>query len=154
MLCGVYVIKNIVNSKLYVGSSIDVKQRFRAHKSMLTRGSHSNSYLQNSWDLHGSDSFEFSLIEECEPNEDILLNLEQCWLDHFSSSDQKFGYNIVKDVVRNSGWHHTDEAKLKIGIASKKSKKRTWTKEEKEEVGKRTKSKKRTCYSASCLQGQ
>lgn len=34
-LCGVYSIRNILNNKVYVGSSIDIKKRWTGHKYSL-----------------------------------------------------------------------------------------------------------------------
>lgn len=31
-ICGVYKIKNIVNDKFYIGSSKDIKKRWKQHK--------------------------------------------------------------------------------------------------------------------------
>ena len=42
---GVYVITNLTNKKIYIGSSIDIKVRWSNHKSELKRGVHNNKYL-------------------------------------------------------------------------------------------------------------
>ena len=141
MACGIYVIRNTKTSKVYVGSSVHIEQRFRAHKSLLRREAHSNQHLQNSWSLHGSDCFVFEIIEECELVEEVLLVREQHWLDEFKATDPHFGYNLVTDVVRNSGWKHSEEAKRKIGLAGTGRTKRLLTEEEREKVGERTRGK-------------
>jgi len=97
--------------------------------------------LQNSWDLYGYDFFVFEIIEKCETNEDVLLSREQYWLDELRASDPAIGYNLVVDVSRNAGWHHSETAKQKIGFASRGRKRRPLTEDEKEKVGERTKGK-------------
>ena len=60
---GVYRITNIVNGKVYIGSSVDTTARFRDHKRKLNAGVHCNKYLQRSWSKYGSGVFEFEVIE-------------------------------------------------------------------------------------------
>jgi len=36
-ISGTYKIKNIVNNKVYIGSSIDIHSRIKQHKSLLIR---------------------------------------------------------------------------------------------------------------------
>ena len=50
---GVYQIKNLINGKLYIGSSIDVDKRLKSHFSALDKGCHNNAYLQNAWNKYG-----------------------------------------------------------------------------------------------------
>jgi len=50
---GIYLIRCIPNSKIYVGSAADIRLRWRRHVKHLRRGDHQNSYLQKAW-LDGS----------------------------------------------------------------------------------------------------
>lgn len=58
-MIGVYMIRNNINGKVYIGQSVDVRDRLWHHKSMLKNNRHENSYLQNSWNKYGADAFEF-----------------------------------------------------------------------------------------------
>lgn len=64
-ICGVYVITCVPTGEVYIGSSKDVKGRWRAHRSSLDNHQHENRHLQRAWDEYGSKAFTFSLIEEC-----------------------------------------------------------------------------------------
>lgn len=78
----VYLIRNTVSGKSYIGSSDDVARRFQAHLSHLRRGIHYALLLQNSWSFHGESAFEFIIVETF-PSRDGLIEREQELIDHF-----------------------------------------------------------------------
>lgn len=49
---GVYYILNMINNKIYIGSSIHVNKRFHEHKLALNNGTHYNGHLQNAWKMY------------------------------------------------------------------------------------------------------
>lgn len=112
MTTGIYKIKNTLNNKVYVGSSINIEKSWTEHIRSLQKHSHRNQYLQRAWDLHGENVFEFSIIEECLGEE--LLVFEQKWLNEYQSFEPEKGYNICESAGNTLGRKHTDESKLKI----------------------------------------
>ena len=77
---GIYKIVNKVNGKYYVGSSRDIRKRWRSdHRKELTYNYHSNDYLQKAWNKYGGDSFELVIVERVELCE--LQKVEQKYLD-------------------------------------------------------------------------
>lgn len=93
MTIGIYKIRNIINNKVYIGSSRNgVHKRRVNHKSLLNRKKHGNRYLQRSWDKYGKDAFEFTIIEEC--NQDIMVIREDFWINYYDSMNPLKGYNI------------------------------------------------------------
>lgn len=90
---GIYKIKNLVTNKIYVGSSTNIKKRWRDHKWHLKKGIHHNSHLQSSWNKYGSNNFIFSIEIECEVDE--LLNEEKKIVLKYKSNDRNFGYNKI-----------------------------------------------------------
>src|SRR4051812_13574965 len=89
---GIYKIVNILNGIIYVGSAVNIKKRWQWHKKDLRANKHRNSYLQNAWNLHGEECFEFSVIEYCEETQ--LLEREQNWIDTLNSVRPN-GYNLA-----------------------------------------------------------
>lgn len=88
---GVYLILNIVNGKIYIGSSNDIEGRKYDHFRALRLNKHTNQYLQNSYNKHGEAKFTFEVIEVVDNIED-LRDREQYWLDYYKSYE--VGYNI------------------------------------------------------------
>lgn len=91
MSIGIYKIENLINSKTYIGQSIDIEKRWSVHKTELNRNYHHNMYLQNAWNKYGEGSFQFSIIEECQI--DQLDSREIFWIAKFDS--YKNGYNLT-----------------------------------------------------------
>lgn len=46
MSSGIYQIENKINSKVYIGSSNNIKRRWQKHKALLRHNKHPNSHLQ------------------------------------------------------------------------------------------------------------
>lgn len=85
---GIYEIKNILNSKRYIGSTtMSFQKRLNHHRSLLRAGNHKNNYLQNSWDKYGEDNFVFSILEVVDKC--CTLTVEQVYIDK-----EKPEYNI------------------------------------------------------------
>lgn len=117
---GIYKILNIVNNKIYIGSSGDIMQRIRLHRSQLKRGIHGNSYLQNSWNKYGSKSFRFSIVEECEKT--FLIERESFYINLFSALDRNKGYNVASNIHDTSGYKWSEASRLKLSMSKKGTK--------------------------------
>lgn len=100
---GIYVIKNIVNNKVYVGKAVNIYRRIKAHVTALnTKSLDENRHLINSWHKYGRDSFTYYVAEYIvEENRDILDNIlkksELKWFNILNSLDPKKGYNMRYD---------------------------------------------------------
>lgn len=112
----IYAIKNLVNGKIYVGSTINFDHRKKSHLSLLKRGKHHSRKLQMAWNKYGEDSFVFLILKEVD-NISSLHVEEQSVIDALDASG-KDGYNIAKCAgAPMTGRKHTEEAKAKIGKA-------------------------------------
>lgn len=116
MTIGVYAIMNKTNTKLYVGSAtISIKQRFYLHRSDLRHNRHHSKHLQAAWNKYGEGSFELIVIEECSP-EDCLV-LEQYWIDYYDVCNPECGYNSAPIAGNTLGLKPSEETKAKISAA-------------------------------------
>lgn len=111
MNIGIYQIRNLINNKIYIGSSINLSEREYKHFWMLSNGTHDNEYLQNSYNKYGRKNFIFEVIELCDENE--LIVKENLHILNTKSNNDNFGYNLalVNDFRRNK---YNDSVKVKL----------------------------------------
>lgn len=139
---GVYYITNLINRKMYVGSALDIRKRWRYHISCLNRNCHENEHLQRAWYKYSKKSFYFGILELCNPED--LVEREQFLIDGFDT--YKSGYNrrpvaesqlgkrhseetIEKMRKVHTGMFHSEESKKKMSIVQKGIRPSTETKE-------------------------
>lgn len=99
---GVFQIRNTVNDKVFVDSSINVPGKINRHTFALKAGLHASKTLQADWNELGETAFEFETLEPVEPRDDQNYNysadletLEDLWLERLEPYGDH-GYNIKK----------------------------------------------------------
>jgi group I intron endonuclease len=91
---GIYCIMNTANNKKYIGSSINIKDRWSGHRSALNKGVHINTHLQSAWNKYGKDKFVFYIIEEIDVlSRKDLFQYEDSYILKFETLDPNKGYN-------------------------------------------------------------
>lgn len=116
-VCGVYCLRNTESGKRYVGSTINMRERWLDHIAELSSNTHVNKHLQNSWNKHGASRFVFDVLELSGP--ETLHDCERKWIN-LTASTIGWGnlFNASKDpTAPMRGKKHTDEAKAKIKAA-------------------------------------
>lgn len=106
---GVYKIINIINNKCYIGSSVNIKERWINHRKSLKNGKHHSNILQRAYLKYGKENFLFEILEEVEPVKEKLLEKEQYFLDTLKPE-----YNILKIAGSCLGSKRSEEAKQKM----------------------------------------
>lgn len=109
-VCGVYKITNLVNSKCYVGCSVDVRLRWIDHRARRNRNHHLT--ISRAFRKYGIDSFSFELLEECAP--EALSEREMFWV-----AELKPAYNRTLGGRGPSGMRLTEEARARISDKAK-----------------------------------
>jgi len=96
---GVFRIRNKVDDRSFVASSIDLPSALNRHRSQLKGGVHANRALQADWDRLGADAFEFEPLDTLSPREqpewnpsEDLRELELLWLEKLRPFGAR-GYN-------------------------------------------------------------
>lgn len=104
---GIYRIRNVLSGKCYIGSAVNIHQRWLEHRSMLSRGVHHSPHLQRSWARNGESAFVLEVVALCDPER--LIENEQKALDELESS-----YNICRIAGSTLGRSHSVETRKKI----------------------------------------
>lgn len=94
-MLGIYKIENLINGKIYIGQSINLKSRITKHKCNSIKENHreSNKPLYRAIRKYGIDNFSFEIIHKCDYKES-LNKLELFYVNQYSSNIPKYGYNL------------------------------------------------------------
>ena len=109
MNSGIYKITS-PSGKFYIGSSKNIKKRWRSHRSELSRGKHANKALQRAFNKYGNLDFEVIIICRFE---DLLL-YEQIAIDGLLPD-----YNVLRVAGRLDGYRHSDETRRRLSESHK-----------------------------------
>lgn len=93
--------------KIYIGSAVDIKNRWSKHLTMLRKGTHKNSKLQNHYNKYNEEDFVLIIIEPCFP--EFLTIREQYYLDKLNPS-----FNICKIAGSSLGVKRSEAFKEKM----------------------------------------
>lgn len=101
---GVFQVKNTVNGKVLLGSSLNLEGALNRHKFTLTINGHRNPVLQQEWNEYGADKFVFEILEVVQVKDepgfklsDELTLLEQIWLEELQPFGER-GYNLDANI--------------------------------------------------------
>ncbi|MFA6977944.1 MAG: GIY-YIG nuclease family protein [Ignavibacteriaceae bacterium] len=99
---GIYRIKNLVNGKIFLGSSLNLHGRSNSFKFQLRSGLHVNSELQKDFNTFGEENFVFEIVDTLEPQEDLAYNYSddlkvflEMWMEKLQPYGE-LGYNKRK----------------------------------------------------------
>lgn len=91
---GIYRIKNIVNGKIFIGSSLNLHGKSNSFKFQLKSGLHVNSELQKDFNIFGEENFVFEIVDTLEPKEDLSYDYRddlQLFLEMWMEKLQPYG---------------------------------------------------------------
>lgn len=112
---GIYQIE--FRGKAYVGSSVNVHDRWRCHRKHLNAGTHHSPTLQRAFIKHEGEGLFFSILEEVEDHEQLIIR-EQHWLDSIKPFG-KGGYNTSPKAGSCLGIKRSDEYRAAASAARK-----------------------------------
>lgn len=116
----IYLIKNIINSKVYIGQTINsLKQRRCGHISDSRRGK--DTKISRALKKYGENNFIFGELVRCN-NTNELNEMELYFINTYKSINDKYGYNLR--IGGECGFKVSDETKTKISISAKNASKK------------------------------
>lgn len=129
MSCGVYEIRNKINEHKYIGSSINMWNRWLHHRRSLELNKHHSRYFQRAWNKYGETTFEFNKLLVCD-RINLRLYEQECMVLYkpiYNKNLTATGAGRVvleetKDKLRraNIGKVYSDEYKHNMSISLKK----------------------------------
>jgi group I intron endonuclease len=114
---GIYQWLCVPTGKVYVGSAVDLRKRWRDHRNALCNNTHENHYLQRAWNKYGELAFEFSVLERVMFVE-YLLDREQFWLDKTRCYERAVGFNMARVAGSSKGVVASEQRKERIAVAN------------------------------------
>jgi group I intron endonuclease len=135
-MTGVYQIQSKIKpEKTYIGSAININNRWHTHISMLKNNNHRSKKLQNHFNKYGLEDMIFTIIEDfIFISKEHLLSREQFYLDTLNPTfnfakiagspmlglkfSEEHCNNLSKSLKGKSSWikgkHHSEESKKKM----------------------------------------
>ena len=123
-ISGVYKITNTITGDFYVGSSNDVKKRWRSHKWPSVWKKYPNKQLYQDMQKYGVDKFELQILAEVEPEK--LKETEQKFIEILNPAYNQMnakGLNIERCKETKKEYQKSDKGKESKRKASNKYKK-------------------------------
>lgn len=114
----IYLIQHKINLKIYVGWTNNYKRRWSHHKFLSKNLTKNPQPIHQAMHQDGFDFYRFTVIEQHLLKEDAD-EAEKFYIAFFQTRNKDLGYNAAIGGKDISGWHHTEEAKLKISAQSK-----------------------------------
>lgn len=100
-MCGIYKITNKINNKIYIGKSINIKERWITHirESNISNEQWDSNYRGVKTPFHsairkyGTENFTFEVLEECDREQ--LNDKEKYWIKELNATNRNIGYNVT-----------------------------------------------------------
>ena len=111
-ISGIYIIKNNIDDRVYIGSAVSLAHRKGTHFYQLKNNKHGNLHLQNFVNKYGINSLNFTVLEFCK--KEVLIEREQYYFSRFERL-----FNILKFAGSSLGRECPKNVRLKISNSLK-----------------------------------
>lgn len=124
----IYMHKNIINNKVYIGQTNNLKNRWGNNgRGYKPKNEHSSRFW-NAIVKYGWDNFEHIILEECE-NREIANEREKYYIQLYNSYDESCGYNLTTGGTDNYKIKRTLKEKGEVSQIRKEAAKEVWNRE-------------------------
>lgn len=119
---GIYIIKNTINNKTYIGSTTHFRLRYNKHYFELSSGKHPSKHLLASYQKNGKNTFTFDILEIINQEsfrtkelfEKHIIARENYFINKYKSNNNSFGYNLRIAAETNRGIKHSEDALTRL----------------------------------------
>lgn len=101
----IYLLKNNMTNRIYVGRTSRPELRFRQHISALKSNRHTNELMQQDFNMYGVDSFSMEIVEQSESF--VRTGREGKWMLKLKTYDERYGYNYKDPFIWNNHGHYS-----------------------------------------------
>lgn len=93
----IYEYKNLINNKIYIGQTNNIKRRLNEHKSnsFNPKSVNYNDILHKAIRKYGYNNFKITILEDFEGTQDKANERENFWIKEKHSLITEHGYNIL-----------------------------------------------------------
>ena len=84
-VCGIYKITSLISDKIYIGQSVDIRERMKTHIKTGLSNDQATNKLYQAMKKDGIENFTFELLEEIPRNE--LNDREKYWIEFYKSKE-------------------------------------------------------------------
>jgi group I intron endonuclease len=113
----IYKITNLINGKIYIGKTYNIKVRWNSHKTAARAKKPTDySHLHRAMNKYGFDNFTVEMVEEFAVEKDCLA-AEISYIAKYGSMDRNVGYNGTEGGDGASGQIASEESRRKMSIA-------------------------------------
>jgi group I intron endonuclease len=94
---GIYRLKMEMGetSRVYIGQSVNIRERILSHLSSLKGNRHPNKFLQRAYNKYGDCNLKIEILEYLDTkDEETLTAAETFWIAACKSLDPKYGFNL------------------------------------------------------------
>lgn len=111
-ICGIYKITNKINNKSYIGQSVNISKRWKAH--LYYKKNKKNHPLYDSMNKYGLENFKFEVIEECSIS---YLNIKEIYyIEKYKSFISGFNLEAGGQANKTTSMEtRLKQSKAKIG---------------------------------------
>ena len=96
----IYAVRCEPNGKIYVGQSVDPKERMKDHLFFLKS---EKTTWNNDLKMYGKNNFRLYILEDNVPYE-RCNERETYWIKRFNAFNPNYGYNVAKPCFRRYEW--------------------------------------------------
>lgn len=121
---GIYLLRCLVNDKIYIGKAQNLYQRIIRHKNSENYSDTKNTTsIIRAIQKYTWINFEMEILHEFKeiPPALTLLALECAFIEYYQSTDRQVGYNLLKVSSDWTGYSHSIQTKQKLSQIRKQA---------------------------------
>lgn len=113
-IIGIYLLRNLINGKIYVGKSVNIKRRMYQHSKPETYYKNGKETpIVRAINKYGFENFSIEILEIFDKNteSDKIIKSEISWIEKLEANNLDKGYNLLLGGTDWTGYNHSENTK-------------------------------------------